>query len=274
MLQVVTALLACEDGGVASSESLLVTCLQDYAGCNLASSVSGTGEGLTQPSEQSVFWLLYTLVCHRYNGMYREYYGQPVKHESEPPELIAGCGAIQDVNLLECCVAYHERDLFFRMNAYDTTTVIDLIHAADLYLWGGAGFSSGKASYLWTQRDEMFKSINHTTKLQNQILHRIAFEGQFRQAAHPSEQMLPGVTTKQLVKEVIPTLQINIAGNRSGSSARHWAMHRPMPLVTRTMLQSSGDKAWSLLSSFSTPEVPLLMPFLTEPPTAQACMGA
>lgn len=40
---------------------------------------------------------------------------------------------------------------------YDTTTVIDLVHAADLYLWGGAGFSSGKVSYLWTQRDEMFK---------------------------------------------------------------------------------------------------------------------
>ena len=41
---------------------------------------------------------------------------------------------------------------------YDTTTVIDLVHAADLYLWGGAGFSSGKVSYLWTQRDEIFKS--------------------------------------------------------------------------------------------------------------------
>ena len=40
---------------------------------------------------------------------------------------------------------------------YDTTTVIDLVHAADLYLWGGAGFSSGKVSYLWTQRDEMFR---------------------------------------------------------------------------------------------------------------------
>ena len=43
------------------------------------------------------------------------------------------------------------------MVRYDTTTVIDLVHAADLYLWGGAGFSSGKVSYLWTQRDEMFK---------------------------------------------------------------------------------------------------------------------
>ena len=41
---------------------------------------------------------------------------------------------------------------------YDTSTVIDLVHAADLYLWGGAGFGSGKVSYLWTQRDELFKS--------------------------------------------------------------------------------------------------------------------
>ncbi|CAL1166243.1 unnamed protein product, partial [Cladocopium goreaui] len=250
-----------------------------------ASTVSAA-DGLTQPSEQSVFWLLYTLVCHRYNGMYREYYGLPVKRDSDPECLIAGCGAMQDVNLLECCVAYHERDLFFRMNAlgfelstifygafmrwyatlmptatvfrfwdallfqstnpktqslggrdylinlafatlqvkrnelmecesaaemkgvvlgflgslYDTTTVIDLVHAADLYLWGGAGFSSGKVSYLWTQRDEMFKGINQTTKWQNQILHRLAFEGQVRPPKHPSEQFA-GVTTKQLVQE-------------------------------------------------------------------------
>eukprot|EP00435_Cladocopium_sp_Y103_P064297 s292_g26.t1 len=77
-------------------------------------STVSTADGLTHPSEQSVFWLLYTLVCHRYNGMYREYYGLPVKRESDPECLIAGCGAMQDVNLLECCVAYHERDLFFR----------------------------------------------------------------------------------------------------------------------------------------------------------------
>eukprot|EP00435_Cladocopium_sp_Y103_P071194 s292_g37.t1 len=70
--------------------------------------------------------------------------------------------------------------LGFLGSLYDTTTVIDLVHAADLYLWGGAGFSSGKVSYLWTQRDEMFKGINQTTKWQNQILHRLAFEGQVR----------------------------------------------------------------------------------------------
>lgn len=114
----VTALLACEDGGVASSESLLVLAffLLLPQGYKEASTVSAA-DGLTQPSEQSVFWLLYTLVCHRYNGMYREYYGLPVKRDSDPECLIAGCGAMQDVNLLECCVAYHEPDLFFRMNA-------------------------------------------------------------------------------------------------------------------------------------------------------------
>lgn len=48
--------------------------------------------------------------------------------------------------------------LGFLGSLYDTSTVIDLVHAADLYLWGGAGFGSGKVSYLWTQRDELFKS--------------------------------------------------------------------------------------------------------------------
>lgn len=352
---VVTALLACEDGGVTSCESLLVLAffLLLPQGCKEASSVSGTGEGLVQPAESSVFWLLYTLICTRVNGMYREYYGQPLTSQSEPPSLLAGSGAMQDVNLLECCMAYHERDLYFRMTAlgfelstifygafmrwyatfiptatvfrfwdallfqstnpktqslggrdylidlafatlrakrnelmecesaaemksvvlgflgslYDTTTVIDLVHAADLYLWGGAGFSSGKVSYLWTQRDEIFKSVNQITKYQNQILQKIAFEGQARPANHPTEQQLPGITTKQLTKEVIPTLQINIEGLRSRDRARHWAMHRPMPLTSRNMLQTSSDKAWSLFSasSITTPHVPMI-PFMVGPP--------
>ena len=37
------------------------------------------------------------------------------------------------------------------------------------------------------------------------------------------EQQLPGITTKQLVKEVLPTLQINIEGLRSRDRPRHWA---------------------------------------------------
>ncbi|CAL1144671.1 unnamed protein product [Cladocopium goreaui] len=90
--------------------------------------------------------------------------------------------------LMECESAAEMKGvvLGFLGSLYDTTTVIDLVHAADLYLWGGAGFSSGKVSYLWTQRDEMFKGINQTTKWQNQILHRLAFEGQVRPPKHPS----------------------------------------------------------------------------------------
>ena len=61
--------------------------------------------------------------------------------------LCAACFVIEIVSLASLAF----------MVRYDTTTVIDLVHAADLYLWGGAGFSSGKVSYLWTQRDEMFK---------------------------------------------------------------------------------------------------------------------
>ena len=79
--------------------------------------MSGIGEGLVTASESSVFWLLYTLICSRVNGMYREYYGQPARLESEPPSLIAGSGAMQDVNLLECCLAYHEKELYLRMHA-------------------------------------------------------------------------------------------------------------------------------------------------------------
>ncbi len=58
------------------------------------------------------------------------------------------------------CITLH-RDPSISNLRYDTSTVIDLVHSADLYLWGGAGFSSGKVSYLWTQRDEMFKGRRH-----------------------------------------------------------------------------------------------------------------
>ncbi|CAJ1444994.1 unnamed protein product [Effrenium voratum] len=358
---VITALLACGDAGVTYCESLLVLAfyLLLPQGYREATSVSGAGEGLTQPSESSAFWLLYTLICTRVNGMYREYYAQPLTPEGEPPCLIAGSGAMQDVNLLECCLAYHERDLFFRMTClgfevstvfygafmrwfatymptasvfrfwdallfqstnpktqslgrgylidlafgtlrakrtelmacqsgaemksvvlgflgslYDTCTVIDLVQAADLFLWGGAGFSSGKVSYIWTQRDEMFKVVNQTTKRQNQVLKKLAHENFARPSSNPGEAQLPGISTKQLVKEVIPSVQINIEGHRARDRPRFWAMHRPMPLTARTLLQSSADKAWSLFSAtmLTTPPLPL-HPYMTGPPAMAPPQG-
>jgi len=126
---VVTALLAVEDSGIAYCESLLVLAffLLLPQGYKEVASSSYTGEGLTQPTESSVFWLLYTLICTRTNGVYREYYGMPLQPEQDPSlsELVGGSGAIQDVHLLECAVAYHDKELYQCMSAmgFDLSTV-------------------------------------------------------------------------------------------------------------------------------------------------------
>jgi len=325
---VVTALLAVEDSGIAYCESLLVLAffLLLPQGYKEVASSSYTGEGLTQPTESSVFWLLYTLICTRTNGVYREYYGMPLQPEQDPSlsELVGGSGAIQDVHLLECAVAYHDKELYQCMSAmgfdlstvfygafmrwfatymptasvfrlwdalllqssnpkaqpharanlidlgfatlrakrtelmscqsalemrsivlgflaslYDTGTVIDLIHSAHCFLWGGGGFSSGKVAVLWTKREELFTGANTITKNQNRVLKRIAHEGVVgRQAAQEH-----GVSTRQLVKEVIPAVRVSLESARKRGEPKHWAMHRPLPLADRTAMQEKGTGA-------------------------------
>jgi len=119
---VVTALLAVPAGGIAYCESLLVLAFfMLLPQGNVEDKVQG--ERPSQFSEATVFWMLYTLICERMNGAYREYYGTPPPElavPEEPPQrsssLMAGNGAIQDVHLLECCLAYHEPGLWNAMN--------------------------------------------------------------------------------------------------------------------------------------------------------------
>jgi len=119
---VCTALLAMPDSGIAYCESLLVLAffLLLPQGCK---EERNSGDGAyCYMSESSAFWMLYTLISTRVNGAYREYYGIPQAEGADesykqPPSLCAGSGAMQDVFLLECCLAYHEHDVWQKMNA-------------------------------------------------------------------------------------------------------------------------------------------------------------
>eukprot|EP00933_Yihiella_yeosuensis_P053655 TRINITY_DN5191_c0_g1_i4.p1 TRINITY_DN5191_c0_g1~~TRINITY_DN5191_c0_g1_i4.p1 ORF type:complete len:1026 (-),score=234.54 TRINITY_DN5191_c0_g1_i4:181-2922(-) len=342
---VVTALLAVQDGSVAYCQSLLVLAFymllpQGYKDEKMYEEKST----LLHPTESEVFWLLYTLICTRCNGVYREYYGVPsavggIDGSAPVPCLVAGGGAMQDVALLECCLSYHEPQVWQRLNAigfqlstvfygcfmrlfatymptatvfrfwdmlfaqstnnkaspnaraylvnlafgiirakklellvcesalemrqcilgalgslYDTCSVVDLVNAADLFLWSsGSGFSSGKVGYLWTQRDEIFKGVNYTFKQQNEILKQLTHLIPLRfkdPSRNKKGQDSLGCTTTDLVKEVIPLIQTNLESMKQSSGAQtHWAIHRPMPLASRVLAESSFDKAWSVFST-------------------------
>ncbi|CAE8604779.1 unnamed protein product [Polarella glacialis] len=358
---VVTALLACQDSNIAYCESLLVLAFFLLLPQGYQDEKFGTEESsLTEASESSVFWLLYTMVCTRINGSYREYYGNFAVNAGPDnngiPNLCAGSGALQDVFLLECCLAYHENALWSRMNAlgfqistifygafmrifatymptasvfrfwdalfaqstnlkaqpharaylinlafaiirskstelllcesayemksmilgtmgslYDTSTVIDLVQAADSFLWGGSGFSSGKVGYLWTQRDDLFKGINTTIKAQNEILKQLMHLSTLRLKTS-SAQDGPGVTTSSVVREVIPQLQGSLASLRQRGQPKYWAMHRPMPLTSKVMAENSFDKAWSVFSTSLAPPVIPPMPRMVGPPAGASRM--
>jgi hypothetical protein len=356
---VVTALLACQDSGITYCESLLVIAffLLLPQGYKDAGSPGGVHEALTSPKESDVFWLMYSLIAHRINGSYREYYGVPFQTTNDglPPmaSLTTGSGASQDVWLLECCISYHEKELWTRMTAmgfqlmtifygafmkwfatymptasvfrlwdallfqstnpkanpspraylinfafaalrakkpelmvcqsaaemrsvilgffaslYDGSTVIDMIMAADIFLWGGGGFSSGKVGHLFTMREDIFKGVNHIAKSQNEILKQLMHVASLKtRSSKPEDAGKVGVTTAQLVRDIIPLLQVNIDSMRQRGAPRFYGIHRPMPLASKVISETAVDKAWSFFqtSILAPPKLPII-PFMISPP--------
>eukprot|EP00441_Pelagodinium_beii_P032443 CAMPEP_0197641952 /NCGR_PEP_ID=MMETSP1338-20131121/15748_1 /TAXON_ID=43686 ORGANISM="Pelagodinium beii, Strain RCC1491" /NCGR_SAMPLE_ID=MMETSP1338 /ASSEMBLY_ACC=CAM_ASM_000754 /LENGTH=3533 /DNA_ID=CAMNT_0043215005 /DNA_START=82 /DNA_END=10683 /DNA_ORIENTATION=- len=361
---VVIALLAFEDGGVVYCESLLVLAffLLLPQGYKDVSSAALINDSLVNPTEPDVFWLLYTLICTKMNGVFRGYYGLPFSGEfGNTMALVDGSGGpMEDVLLLECCLVYYDKDLWMRLQAvgfqlatvfygafmrwyatymptasvfrfwdallmqttdpdaqptgkaylinlafatlrckknelmlaesafemksillgfmgslYDTSTVIDMVTAADKYLWGGAGYSSGKVAHLWTMRDDLFKGVNNITRSQNEILKKLCHEGQMRvrrgdvgSTAATAQDGMVGISTARLIKEVLPTIQVNIEQGRGMSGNRQfWAMHRPMPLAAKTVSETTVEKAWGFFSTnFLVQQPPLpLIPMMVSP---------
>lgn len=121
---VCTALLALEDSGVVYCESLLI--LAFFFLLPQGTREERAPEDVVPFSESSAFWILYTLI----QKAYREYYGASLPpsspasqdplddspHELQPV-LVSGSGALQDLSVLECCVAYHMNDLWQHMTA-------------------------------------------------------------------------------------------------------------------------------------------------------------
>lgn len=114
---VCTALIAVPsalDGGIVYCESLLIIAFYMMLpqGCKEEES---PGDGrLFYLTENHVFWMLYTLICSRVNGTYKEYFGSA----QQGVGAIGTCtGAVADINLLECALAYHEPEVWMRLNS-------------------------------------------------------------------------------------------------------------------------------------------------------------
>eukprot|EP00929_Paragymnodinium_shiwhaense_P065225 TRINITY_DN32718_c0_g3_i1.p1 TRINITY_DN32718_c0_g3~~TRINITY_DN32718_c0_g3_i1.p1 ORF type:complete len:3402 (+),score=1051.59 TRINITY_DN32718_c0_g3_i1:472-10206(+) len=312
-------------------------------------------------TESQAFWLLYTLICARVNGVYKEYYGtpQPVSHENpgagKSGQLCAGSGAMFDVSLLESCLAYHENQVWMHMNAlgfqlcsvfygcfmrlyatymptstvfrlwdvlfaqsvdtkaephnrsylinlafgvlrskrneilecesaqevkdlllgclgsmYDMATVVDLIVMTDQFLWAGIHtFSSSKVAFMVTQREDLFKQVNQTTAHQNEVLKELCHKlplGTIPQTKYMSPPETKGVTTKELLKDVIPVMHQSLEQAKKRETGKYWAMHRPQPLVMRTLNENSLDQAWHIFKAslhLKKPHPPV--PFLVAP---------
>jgi len=156
-------------------------------------------------------------------------------------------------SIMACESALEVRNLILGCfgSLYDTSTAVELATNAHQYLWGHLGFSFGKVGHLWTQREDLFKGVNETITEQNQVLRVLTHEralGSIPQTKYTSQPNTKGVTTKELLKDVLPVMQQAFENLRSRStgSGRHWAMHRPMPLAAKALSENMLEKAFNL----------------------------
>jgi len=171
-------------------------------------------------------------------------------------DLAFGLMRAKKRSLIACESALEVKTLLLGLfgSLYDTSTVIELTVHAHKFLWGGGGFSFGKVGHLWTQRESMFQSLNETTHEQNEILRILTHEkglGKIPQTRYESPQGAKGVTTKELLKDVLPVMQqaFETLRPRTHGTSRYWAMHRPMPLAARMLCENTLEKAWTLLTA-------------------------
>lgn len=137
--RVVAALLNLKGVGIVYCESLLVLAFflllpQGIKDDKLADD----SKDLHRMSEASAFWILYTLIVPRVNGTYKEYYSnaaplegtaepglRPPQQPGQPDALCAYSGAMLDVMLLDCCLAYYVPQLWnkFQQLGFELSTV-------------------------------------------------------------------------------------------------------------------------------------------------------
>jgi len=111
----------CTGTAITYSESLFILCF--YL---LLPQSARTEETTRKPKsipEDTVFWLLFTLIASRTNGAYKDYFATSGTLGAEQPTdspnriICPKSGAMEDVFLLQCALVVHEPELWVRMGA-------------------------------------------------------------------------------------------------------------------------------------------------------------
>mmetsp|Transcript_14093 Transcript_14093/g.26206 ORF Transcript_14093/g.26206 Transcript_14093/m.26206 type:complete len:3581 (+) Transcript_14093:145-10887(+) len=170
--------------------------------------------------------------------------------------------------ILECKSAAEVKSLLLGcMGAmYDSSVVVELAENARAYIDKGGtvdegitgaaarargGVKTTAIANLLTEREDMFRLANEAIVEQNDTLRILTHElslGNIPQTKYQSPSESKGVTTKELLKDVLPVMQqgfgnirtTQMSGNRGKS--KFWAMHRPMPLVAAKYNEGVGAK--------------------------------
>eukprot|EP00928_Gymnodinium_smaydae_P067961 TRINITY_DN5099_c0_g2_i2.p1 TRINITY_DN5099_c0_g2~~TRINITY_DN5099_c0_g2_i2.p1 ORF type:complete len:3332 (+),score=752.58 TRINITY_DN5099_c0_g2_i2:2916-12911(+) len=171
-------------------------------------------------------------------------------------------------DILLCESALEVKDLILGAlgSIYDMSTVIDLVNMADTFLWGGSGFSSSKVAAMWDARETAFQVVNYQAEQQSNVLREVvqkAALGFIPSTKYKDDQR--GLTTRVLMKEVIPVLNTAFEARSAGKgTGEFWFMHRQMPLVSKMQIESFADqmRSYMLKASSTTgtrPEHPRLI---------------
>jgi hypothetical protein len=172
-------------------------------------------------------------------------------------DLAFGVLKVKTKELLMCESAQEAKDLVLSVlsGMYDMGTVSDLIAMSSSYLWGGSGFVSSKIANMWRQREDMFQMANNTVARQNQVLQHLTHRqrlGLIPQTKYESLDGQAGVTTKELIKDVLPVMNNQLENSRvrkdqMSEGRRHWFMHRPLPIPSRLLCEDVFVQVWKSL---------------------------
>jgi len=323
-----------EQGGIVYCESLLVIAyflmLPQSADDRMAYIEKHSGM-----SESSAFWLLYTLIRSKKNRAFKEYFGTEELNAGSRPALCVTSGAMEDIHLLDMCLAYHKAPLWNFFNAIgfqlasvfygafmrlfatymptltvyrfwdilfahtadprvarkpnpnprdplislaygiimvtekelmqcksasevrdvllqamgampETSMVVDITTSASSALWGqsntinpmkASGLQVTKVFDYAEKRKSLFAGVNQKLKDQNRILKLLMQTAKLGALPERKEgadnNQAPGVTTKKLLRSVLPTLQFAVDRQFQQAEKTNWTMHRPMPLALR-----------------------------------------
>lgn len=172
-------------------------------------------------------------------------------------DLAFGVLRPRKLQILACQSALEVRDLILTAlgSLYDMSTVVEITLRAHKFLWDAGGYGPSKVAYLCQHREDSFKILNFIIAEQNRVLQHISRDrtlGRVAATRYEAPAGIKGVTTKEILAHVAPTLRQGLASSFKSdpsqrTKSRTWAMHRPMPLASKIMGEDVVQQTYTLI---------------------------